>query len=181
MGKRIWNALTTVIVAALVVLAVLLAGVRVIGLTPYVVLSGSMEPTYHVGSLIYDKKVDPADLQVGDVITFVLDEELTVATHRIVEIAPDGEHFYTKGDANDARDGTPVYAPNIVGTPVFTIPYLGYFSDWITHPPGMYLGISGGAALLILLFLPDMLRKADEADKRDAAKKAQKTGDSPNE
>lgn len=172
--KKIWDIFTTVVVALLVALAVLLAGVRVVGLTPYVVLSGSMEPNYHVGALIYDKKVDPADLEVGDVITFVLDEDLTVATHRIVEIDPEGEHFYTKGDANDARDGAPVYAPNIVGTPVFTIPYLGYFSNWITHPPGMYLGITGGAVLLILLFLPDLLRKADEADKRDAAKKAKR-------
>ena len=35
----------------MVALTVLLVGVRVIGLTPYTVLSGSMEPTYRVGSL----------------------------------------------------------------------------------------------------------------------------------
>ena len=57
--KKLWNALTTLIVIAIVILAILLAGVRLVGLTPYVVLSGSMEPNYHTGSLIYDKKVDP--------------------------------------------------------------------------------------------------------------------------
>lgn len=54
--KKLWNMITTVLVALVVILAILLVGVRVIGLTPYVVLSGSMEPTYHTGSLIYVKK-----------------------------------------------------------------------------------------------------------------------------
>jgi signal peptidase len=44
--KRLWNIVTTVLVAAVVLLAVLLVGVRLVGLTPFVVLSGSMEPTY---------------------------------------------------------------------------------------------------------------------------------------
>ena len=168
---KIWNVISTILVVLFVVLAILLAGVRVVGITPYVVLSGSMEPTYHVGSIIYDKKVDPADLKVGDPITFVLGEDLTVATHRIVEISEDGEHFYTKGDANDAVDGSPVYAPNIVGVPVFTIPYLGYFSNWISNPPGTYIGICGILIVVILMFLPDMLKKAEEADKKEEEEK----------
>ena len=61
--KTVWNAITTVLVALVVVLAILLVGVRVVGLTPYVVLSGSMEPTYHTGSLIYVKKVDPVTIE----------------------------------------------------------------------------------------------------------------------
>lgn len=169
--KRIWDGVTLVLVILVVILAVLLAGVRVIGLTPYVVLSGSMEPTYHVGSLVYVKKVDPAEIQVGDPITFVLDENLTVATHRVIAISEDGEHFTTKGDANDAPDGTPVYYKNLVGRPVFTIPYLGYFSHWITHPPGMYVAGAAAVVLVILLFLPNALEKAEAADRRDAEKK----------
>ena len=172
--SKLWNLVSGVIVAAIVILAILLGGVRLVGLQPFAVLSGSMEPTYHVGSLIYVKACDPADIQVGDPITFVLDEKLTVATHRVIEIDPDGEHFYTKGDANNAPDGTPVYGPNIIGRPVFTVPYLGYFSDWITNPPGMYVGLAAGAILVILMFLPDLLKAADAADKRDAEKKKQK-------
>ena len=70
--KTIWNIITTVLVALVVVLAVLLVGVRVVGLTPYVVLSGSMEPTYHTGSLIYVKKVDPSPIEPGTPITFMM-------------------------------------------------------------------------------------------------------------
>ena len=81
--KTVWNVITTVLVALVVVLAILLVGVRVVGLTPYVVLSGSMEPTYHTGSLIYVKKVDPFTIESGTPITFMMDED-TIATHRVV-------------------------------------------------------------------------------------------------
>ncbi len=176
--KKLWSVLSTLIVIAVVALAILLAGVRLVGLTPYVVLSGSMEPTYHTGSLIYDKKVDPFTLKEGDVITFMVSED-TLATHRVVGVVPDEDEpgtirFRTKGDANDAEDGTLVHYKNVVGTPVFTIPYLGYFSNWITHAPGKYIAITAAVVFLILLFLPDMLKKADEADRRAAERKREK-------
>ena len=94
-------------------LAVLLIGVRLLGVQVYSVLSGSMEPKYPVGSLIYVKAVDPYELKSGDVITFMLNEN-TVATHRIVEVVPDESdsgvvRFRTKGDANEAEDGSLVH------------------------------------------------------------------------
>ena len=58
--KKLWSVLSTLIVIAVVALAILLAGVRLVGLTPYVVLSGSMEPTYHTGSLITTKRWTPS-------------------------------------------------------------------------------------------------------------------------
>ena len=90
--KTIWNVLSTLILLVIVVLAVLLAGVRLVGLRPFVVLSGSMEPTYHVGAMIYVKSVDPGSIQVGDPITFVLNEDLDVATRVSIQLqltAPD--------------------------------------------------------------------------------------------
>ena len=170
---KLWNVVSTVIVALIVILAILLGGVRLVGLRPFAVLSGSMEPAYHVGSLIYVKSCDPSEVQVGDAITFVLDADLNVATHRVIEIDAENQHFYTKGDANDAPDGSPVHFNNLIGRPVFTIPRLGYFSNWITNPPGRYIAITAAGVFLILLFLPDVLKKADEADKRAEEKKKQ--------
>ncbi len=176
---RVWNAVTTVLVILVVVLALLLVGVRLVGLRPMCVLSGSMEPTYHTGSLIYVKPCVPEDVQVGDAITFVLNEDLDVVTHRVVSIDAENQHFYTKGDANDAPDGAPVYFKNLIGRPVFTIPYLGYVSHWVSNPPGMYLAIALALVLIILTFLPDALRKAAAADARDAARRASRTDKSP--
>ena len=88
--KKLWNVISSILVAAVVLLALLLVGARLFGLQVFTVLSGSMEPTYHTGSLIYVKKVDPHTLKSGDVITFMLDED-TIATHRITEVIPDEE------------------------------------------------------------------------------------------
>ena len=174
--KRIWNIFTTVLVALVVVAAILLAGVRLFGLQVFSVLSGSMEPTYHTGSLIYVKKVDPFTVEPGQVLTFMLDES-TVATHRVVAVVPDEDdpstiRFRTKGDANEAEDGSLVHYKNVIGTPIFSIPYLGYVADYIQHPPGMYIAISGGAVLLLLVFLPDVFASDKDEEKKKKRKKS---------
>ena len=166
--KRIWNWISSILVAAVVLLAVALVGVRIVGLQPYVVLSGSMEPTYPVGSLIYVKSTDYKQLKVGDPITFLVSED-TVATHRIIEVLPDEDdpntiRYFTQGDANDAPDGSSVHYKNIIGKPVFSIPYLGYVSNYIQTPPGKYVAISGCALLMLLVFLPDVFVKDEKKD-----------------
>lgn len=166
--------MSTILVAVVVILAILLAGVRIIGLTPYSVLSGSMEPAYKTGSLIYVKSVPAAEIKVGDPITFVMNEDLLVATHRVVEIDEENEIFTTKGDANEVIDASPVHFKNLIGRPVFTIPFLGYLSNFMTNPPGMYLGWSVLAIVLILVFVPELLKAAEKSDQKTAAKKAAK-------
>ncbi len=161
-ARKILNAFTTGIVIIVVVLAIMLVGVRLFGLQPFVVLSGSMEPEYHVGSLIYVKSVDYKTLQVGDDITYMLDKD-TVVTHRIIEVLVDEEdpetlRYFTQGIANDVPDATSVHYKNIIGTPVFTIPYMGYVSNYIQNPPGMYIAITAGAILILLVFLPDLFK-----------------------
>ena len=169
MIKKIWNWVSSVLIGLVVLLAVALVGVRLIGLNVYVVLSGSMEPTYHVGSLIYVKDVDYKELKAGDPITYMLNEN-TVVTHRIIEVLvdendPDTIRYFTKGDANDIPDGTSVHYKNIIGKPVFTIPYLGYLSNYIQNPPGTYVALAAGAILVMLVFLPDLF----EDDKKKKA------------
>ena len=75
-------------------------------------------------------------------------------------------YFQTKGDANELPDGTPVYYKNVVGVPRLTIPYLGYFAQWLQTPKGRILGISVALVIVILTFLPDLLKWVDEGDKK---------------
>lgn len=195
--KRIWSLITTLVVVVMICLAILLVGVRVVGLTPYAVLSGSMEPTYHVGSLIYVKEVDPAAIEIGTPITFVVNEDLLVATHRVVDVQIFEEkqqevldeegnpvldeegnpvletvpleeptyYFQTKGDANEEIDGSLVHYKNVIGTPVFSVPYLGYLSNWLQTPKGTIMGITFALVLIILTFLPDLLAAVDDDPK----------------
>lgn len=171
--KILWNTVTTIIVCIVVVVAMLLVGVRLIGLDVYMVLSGSMEPVYHTGSIVYVQEVDAFTLEVGDDITFMLNED-TIATHRIIEVLPDETdptvvRFRTQGVNNDIPDEVPVHYKNVIGTPVFTIPYLGYVANYIQNPPGMYVAIAGGAVLILMCFLPDLL--FDDGKKKGKGKK----------
>ena len=164
--KKIWNMITTVLVVIVILFAVALVGVRLFGLQVYTVLSGSMEPEYHVGSLIYTKEVDHHELRVGDDITFMLYEN-TIVTHRIMEIIPDSEdddvlRFRTKGIANESEDLNLVHFRNILGKPVFTIPCLGYVAHYVQHPPGIYIVIAATAILLLLSFIPELLSKDEK-------------------
>ena len=202
---KIWNVFTTLLVVFMMLMAVLLVGVRLVGLTPFTVLSGSMEPAYHVGSLIYVKETDPAKIEVGDPITYVVNEDLLVSTHRVVEIDvfhtaqkpvldeneqpvldEDGDpmyeevpleepsyYFTTKGDANESIDGTPVYYKNVLGVPVFSLPYLGYLSSWLQTRQGMIMGISIALVIIILTFLPDLLKLVGEPEKKKEEEKAE--------
>ncbi len=170
--KKVWDIVTTLIVTLVVIAAILLVGVRLFGVQVFTVISGSMEPAYPVGSLIYVKDVDVFRLESGDVITFMLNED-TVATHRIVEVVPDETdasviRFRTKGDVNEAEDGSLVHYKNVIGTPIFKIPYLGYVANYVQNPPGMYVAIAGAAFLLMLVFIPDLLG-AEEEKKKEAA------------
>ena len=159
--KKVWDSVTTVLVILVVLLAVALVGVRLVGLQVYTVLSGSMEPTYRTGSVIYVKSVDYTTLQEGDPITFMMDEE-TIATHRIVEVIPDLEEdgtirFRTKGDANQNADSAPVPADRVLGKPVFCIPLLGFVAEYVQRPPGLYVAVGIGMLVVILSFVTDQL------------------------
>lgn len=169
--RKIWNISTTVIVVLMVFCAVFLMGSRLLGYRVYTVLTGSMEPEFMVGDLLYVKQVDVNTVKVGDPITFVLNEELVVATHRVVRIDASNQRFYTKGDANEIEDGDPVHFNNVIGVPQFSIPLLGYVSDYIQNPPGMYITIGAGAVLILLVFLPDFLpqKKKQQIQEQSAA------------
>ena len=162
--KKVWDTVTTVLVVLVVVFAIFLTGSRLVGLQVFNVISGSMEPTYSVGDLLYVKEVDPDSVKVGDPITFVLNEDLVVATHRVVAIDSENRQFTTKGDANETEDATPVHFNNLVGVPVFAIPLLGYVSAYIQNPPGMYVAIGLGIVLLAAVFLPDVFAKKNKKD-----------------
>ena len=170
-GLRIISkTLGSLLLAFVIAVALLLGGVRLVGLTPYTVLSGSMEPTYPVGSVIYVTETDPAELEVGEAITFRLPSG-TVVTHGIEAILgenPQNRSFLTKGEANETADGEPVPAAAVIGKPVFALPYLGYLSEFIRQPVGLIT--LGGICLatLILTFGVDaILEKIEEKQKRE--------------
>lgn len=172
--KKIWNIISTVLVIFIVLCAVFLMGSRILGYKCFTVISGSMEPTYSVGDLLYVKEVDPNTIKVGDSITFLLNEHKDIATHRVVRIDAKNQHLYTKGDANKDEDDKPVHFKNVVGVPKFSLPKLGYVSDFVQNPPGTYYTIGLGVVLIIIVFVPGMFskkKKDEDAEQAEAEMK----------
>jgi signal peptidase len=128
-----------------------------------------MSPAYPVGALIYVHPAQAREVRVGDPITFYLDDGATVATHRVIQIDAENGCFHTKGDANESPDGAPVYFDQLIGIPIFSIPLLGYSSNFIATPPGLYIVITAALAVVLLTFLPGLFKKAGEEDARKAA------------
>ena len=153
MIARIWNILLTIFLLIAAALVIAFAGVRLVGLTPYAVLSGSMEPEYPVGSLIYVKDVSPSSVEVGQAITFKQGSG-TLVTHQVYEIDSEQPLCYTQGIANvDSsgevmHDAAPTPWSSLVGRPVACVPYLGYVNDWVTHAPGIYVVVSFVAVIM---------------------------------
>ncbi len=140
--KKVWDIISSFILVVVIVFTIFTVGVRFLHITPYAVLSGSMEPTYKVGELIYVKDVEVETIKEGDPITFVLNNDLTIATHRVVEIDKENKAFITKGDANNSIDGKPVLYENLIGKPIFHIPYMGYFVNWIQSKTGIIISLA---------------------------------------
>ena len=169
--KTIWNAITTILVGIIVILAMLLWGVRLLGYHVLIVQSGSMEPSYHVGALVYVKPTDPETLQVGDVITFEMSDGIR-GTHRIIEVLHENGSiaFRTKGDANEVADTAAVTPDDIIGKVRYTIPELGFLVTYIQKPPGIYMAVCVVSVLLLLTILPDIIFPDESKKKQEVMK-----------
>ena len=154
----------------------------VFGISPMVVLTGSMEgdapDSIAAGDLIFVVRTDPDELNVGDIIAFGSGKSIN--THRIIEISADdnGERiFITKGDVNNAADPSPVYDDDLVGKYKSKIKGLGDVVLFMQTPLGMLLFI---AVPLLLFIVCDMIRtryyakkKALRQKRKQAAMKAE--------
>ena len=167
--RTVYKIFTNAILVLLIVLAALLIVPRFLGITPMAVLSGSMEPTYHVGSMLYVKSEAPENIKQGDPITFRINEN-TMVTHRVIAIDSANQCFYTKGDNNDVPDGGSVAFANLVGKPVFSLPLLGYLAVYASSTSGIIIMVCVILIVLILTFLPDFLFSDDKKDDADENK-----------
>lgn len=158
--KIILNTLSTVII----VLGIAFIGLYIYGIQPYVVESGSMEPTIKTGSICFiNKRVNYDDMHVNDIIAFKLDTG-AFATHRIVSITDEG--FQTKGDANNNIDSVITTRSNFLGKNIYSIPGAGFIIKAIQSARGKIIF----ATIIIVIFLAGILigepsKKKEKSDK----------------
>lgn len=132
MFRRIVKVLNILVLTLTTLVCLFLAGFlapRLFGIKPFVVLSGSMEPTVPTGSVVFVDTRD-RDVSEGDIITYSLavsEDEGVYVTHRVHAITEDGL-IQTKGDNNEDPDGY-LEPEGVTGTVSFHLPYLGYALD----------------------------------------------------
>ncbi|MCR4435352.1 MAG: signal peptidase I [Clostridiales bacterium] len=128
---------------------------KVFGCRLMAVLSGSMEPTLHTGSVIAVRPVsDPKALKEGEIVTYkALDNPDMMITHRIKKVVGSGDHveYITQGDSNGSEDPNPVPAANIVGIYAnIAIPLMGYALSVVRTKTGIMLLLIIPGSILIL-------------------------------
>lgn len=108
----------------------------------YVIVSQSMEPSIMRQDVIVTRRINEADIKVGDVITFKSTDSryygITI-THRIEEIMTlenGGIAYVTKGDNNNVADASIVNYDNILGKVIICVPKIGYIQYFLTRSYG---------------------------------------------
>lgn len=107
----------------------------------YTILTTSMVPEIQAGDIVITFKNQNGSYKVKDVVTFVSEGAMTkgvTITHRIInkELINGENYYYTKGDANNSADTTPVSSKNIIGKVIFKIPKAGYIQQFMVSKFG---------------------------------------------
>lgn len=132
----------------------------------FVVQSGSMEPAIKTGSVVITKS--KSKYEIGDVITFSLNgKSKEHITHRIINVS---DTFQTKGDANEEPDLWQIQPEQIVGKSIITVPYLGYFADFVKTPKGFVMLIIIPTSIVIYEELKSILRETKKLARRQKDK-----------
>ncbi|ATW23433.1 signal peptidase I [Candidatus Formimonas warabiya] len=114
---------------------------KVFGISPLIVMSGSMEPAIYPGDVVIIWEQAAEKYKIGDIVTYLVGQ--TPFTHRIV--GEENGLFILKGDSNNTVDDT-VSADRFEGKVLFTVPKIGVAIVFFKKPAGM-------AVLVMLLLL----------------------------
>lgn len=143
----------------------------------FTVMSGSMSPAIHTGSMIFAKPMN--DYGVGDIVARKTDSSKITVTHRIISKEEKDEEifFQTKGDANESPDMENTRQKDIVGKVFLSVPLLGYPVAYAKTTPGIILLIIVPAVIIIydeiLKIKKEIAKKIDykrRVEKRDENK-----------
>ena len=139
------NILSVMIIAAAVAVLCLVVFTKqgetpsIGGYTVFRITTGSMRPAYDTDTLILVKKTDPAEIKVGDVISFYsADPALdgAVNTHRVIAVEQDGTEwkYTTLGDANNVPDQYGTDSNALIGKVVASSLTLGKLARLVSNP-----------------------------------------------
>lgn len=135
--KRLVDSVRNIIFLVAVCVIICAVICVILQIKPAVVVSGSMEPALHTGSVVFidKKKTDP---EVGEIVAF--EKGGAFITHRVAKKTKDG--YVTKGDANKTDDFGILKPEAVIGTTEYSVPYLGYIIRLLAEPAGIIISVS---------------------------------------
>jgi len=179
------NVLFVFLVFCMAVLVISMIQSRMLGNVPtlggyqmYIVLGGSMSPTFEAGSLAFVEPTNAQNIVEGDIITYVSKGD-SFTTHRVMEVNHFGDElaFTTRGDANLVNDPSLVYPENLVGRVVYALPYAGFLMDYGQTPLGLLSLIIAPGLFIIAFEVRNILQCTAKLEEE----KKQKLGEQENE
>lgn len=169
---KILKGIISTLLTAVIVVGIAFVVAYFCGIEPFVIESGSMEPTLKTGSVCFvNKKAQYEAVKVGDVIAFDIGSG-TRATHRAVSITDEG--IKTKGDNNQLEDENIVTKDKFYGKTLFSIPKIGYIVKVVQTTKGKIIF----ATFIIVLFLAGIF--LGEPSKKNNKKEKNKDIDTEN-
>jgi len=157
--KTIKDFFSVFFIALIIMITIIMILIKIFGWNMFSINSASMSPQYPVDTLIIVQPVEPDDIQIGDVITYVFNEEGLPVTHRVINIDKQNKTFTTRGDANNSEDPMPILWDNLIGKVVLKVPKIGKPVRFITAKENRHIII---AAIVILFAIPpgiDVIKK----------------------
>ncbi len=183
--RKIGSILLYILLALLAVFVAFLIIGRMSGKTPFIgkytalwVLTDSMENTenpkegFPAKSYILIEKVDPKEIEEGDIITFYSSDPAiagSLNTHRVMEVVGDHAEFRTKGDHNLAADRYTAKAEDVVGRYVRRLPVLSALGRLFLSGAGLVVVFVIIIAVTAAAFIPDIVKTNREKKAREQA------------
>ncbi|KAL7299345.1 signal peptidase complex catalytic subunit SEC11A [Trichogramma pretiosum] len=128
-----------------------------------VVLSGSMEPAFHRGDLLFLTNHAAEPVRVGEIVVFKVEGRDIPIVHRVMKLHEKNENnntvkFLTKGD-NNSVDDRGLYAPgqlwltekDVVGRARGFLPYVGMVTIYMNEYPKFKCAILACLGMYVLV------------------------------
>lgn len=159
----LFSALGTLLLLVLILACVPLTVPRMLGYNIYTVVSGSMEPEIPTGSLVYIDRIEPEEVQVGDVIAFYgATDGSSIITHRVVTNSTIMSEFITKGDANEENDMNPIPYSHFIGKVALSVPKAGSMAQTFTSTKGKIAAASMIGVAIVFHLIAALLGGREE-------------------
>ncbi len=143
----------SVIVFILGIVTLSVTGLKLLGVETY---------SNNDGSIIYVKHYDCESIEPGNVILYEVNSKGDISTNTVIDIDYEKKHFLISSSELSLPDGsegsfivstTPIDFSAYIGRRIFRLPYLGYFSDFVSTQTGFYVltGLTFVCFMIILL------------------------------